>query len=321
MNPENSVSATLAGWETPIGVGGGLARVLRLVEMAAPTDSAVLIQGEPGTRGELVAQAIHDLGPRRQAPFVKLNCAAIPGGLLAETIGRLQAADKGTLFLDEIGELPLELQPKLLRALEDQEFEKLGSSRPIRVNIRPITATNRDLSQLVYDRHFRADLYYRLNVLPIHLPPLRERSEDIPALVHYFVRRLSRRMNKPIRSVPKDVMDVSKLHDWPGNIRELANFIERAVILNEGPVLRPPLEELEHLPPLVSTTASLTLAEAERAHARLGLPRTTLIHRMRKLGIVRSRRSRFVRGRSDTVVQFPERPARDGNGGVPHGVA
>jgi formate hydrogenlyase transcriptional activator len=247
-------------------------------------------------------------------------------------------ADKGTLFLDEIGELPLELQPKLLRALEDQEFEKLGSSRPVRVNIRLITATNRDLAQLVRDRHFRADLYHRLNVFPIHLPPLRERSEDIPALVHHFVRQLSRRLNKPIRSVPKEVMDALKQYDWPGNIRELANFLERAVILSEGAVLCAPLSELQPQP--ASPTANLTLAEAERAHileairqtngviagdegaaARLGLPRTTLIYRMRKLGIARGRRSRPAGGRSDTVVQFPERPARNGNGGAPHGAA
>jgi formate hydrogenlyase transcriptional activator len=305
-------------------VGDSLAiqYVLNQVRVVAKTDSMTLIQGETGTGKEVIARAIHKHSLRNQRPFVKLNCAAIPGplleselfghergaftGAIAQTKGRFQLADKGTLFLDEIGDLPLELQPKLLRALQEQEFERLGSSQTIRVDVRVVAATNQDLSQLVATRQFRADLYYRLNVIPIFLPPLRERAQDIPLLVEYFVRKLSARLNKPIDSIPEEVMEILKAHDWPGNIRELQNVIERAVVLAPDSVLRPALAELKQMSKQPSTAATRTLAEAEREHilevlkqtswmvggqdgaaTRLGLPRTTLIHKMRKLGIGR----------------------------------
>ena len=294
--------------------------VLRQVETVAPTSSAVLINGETGTGKELIARAIHDCSPRRHHPFVKLNCAAIPTGLLeselfghergaytgavAQSIGRLQLANGGTLFLDEIGDLPLELQPKLLRVLQEQEFERLGSSRTIQVNVRVVAATNQDLAAMVRDKQFRADLYYRLNVFPIKLPPLRERRDDIPLLVQHFVQKFAAQMNKQIVNIPNEVNDVLKLHDWPGNVRELQNFIERAVIMTQGGALRPPLEELRQLASVNTPTSVRTLAEAERNHildalrqsrwivggqtgaaALLGLSRTTLIYRMKKHGI------------------------------------
>ncbi len=253
---------------------------------------------------------------------MKLNCAAIPAGLLeselfghdrgaftgafATRTGRFQLADKGTLFLDEIGELPLELQPKLLRVLQDQMLEKLGSTRTVRIDVRIVAATNQNLAQMVEERRFRPDLYYRLNVFPIALPPLRDRSDDIPALVEYFVQRFSREMGRKVETIPAEVMEVLKLHDWPGNIRELENFIKRAVIMSTGTVLRPLFGELKRLPSQTSPAAKRTLAEAQREHivevlrdtrwvlggdhgaaARLGMPRTTLVYRMRKLGIVR----------------------------------
>jgi formate hydrogenlyase transcriptional activator len=311
-----------AGEDRMVGSSLKFRGVLGRVETVAPTDSAVLINGETGTGKELIARAVHDLGPRRGEPFVKLNCAAIPAGLLeneifghergaytgavSQTTGRFQLANRGTLFLDEIGDLPLELQPKLLRVLQEQEFERLGSARTIHVNVRIVAATNQDLAAMVRERQFRADLYYRLNVFPINLPPLRERQEDIPALVHHFVRKFAPRMNKSIEAVPTEVMDVLKLHDWPGNVRELQNFVERAVIMSAGPELRPPLEELKQLTTSKSPEVVRTLAEAERNHilnalsaarwvvggpggaaSRLGLSRTTLIYRMRKLGITR----------------------------------
>ncbi|HLN98879.1 MAG TPA: sigma 54-interacting transcriptional regulator [Pyrinomonadaceae bacterium] len=295
-------------------------QVLKQVETVAPTSSAVLINGETGTGKELIARAIHDLSPRRDQPFVKLNCAAIPTGLLeselfghergaytgavAPSIGRLQLAHGGTLFLDEIGDLPLELQPKLLRVLQEQEFERLGSTRTIRVNVRVIAATNQDLAAMVRDKQFRADLYYRLNVFPIKLPPLRERRDDIPLLVQHFVHKFAAQMNKRVENIPDEVNEVLKLHDWPGNVRELQNFIERAVIMTQGGALRPPLEELRQLASVTTPTTFCTLAEAERnyildalrqsrwivggqtgAAARLGLSRTTLIYRMKKHGI------------------------------------
>lgn len=297
--------------------------VLDQVNLVAPTDSAVLIQGETGTGKELIAQTIHQQSRRADCPFVRLNCAAIPAGLLeselfghergaftgalVQRIGRLQLANRGTLFLDEVGDLPAELQPKLLRALQEQEFERLGSSQTIRVDVRIVTATNQNLTQMVNERRFRADLYYRLNVFPITLPPLRERSEDIPLLVHHFVQAFAARMHKPIDSIPEHVMDVLRRHDWPGNIRELQNFIERAVVMTEGPLLRPPLAELTRIVPSASASQGRTLAELERdyitetlqkvnwvvggrqgAAAKLGLPRTTLMARMRKLGIARA---------------------------------
>jgi formate hydrogenlyase transcriptional activator len=304
-----------------IGYSQGLRDVWNSVEMVAPTDSAVLIQGETGTGKELIAKAIHQESPRKLRPYVKVNCAAMPGGLLeselfghergaftgaiAQTTGRFHAAHTGTLFLDEIGDLPLELQPKLLRALQEQEFERLGSTRTIRVDVRVVAATNQDLWKMVQERRFRADLYYRLNVFPIALPPLRERSEDIPRLVDHFVRKFAWSMNREIDHVPEEVMEVLRSYDWPGNIRELQNVIERAVILSPGRVLRLQLSELKRVAQVEkSPAATRTLAEAERDHivrtlqeadgvvggrqgaaARLGLARTTLLYRMRKLGI------------------------------------
>jgi len=307
-----------------IGQSAAFHAVLEQVNQVAPADCAVLIQGETGTGKELIAQAIHDGSRRASGPFIKLNCAAIPAGLLeselfghergaftgavASRMGRLQLAHGGTLFLDEIGDLPLELQPKLLRALQEQEFERLGSTQTIRVNVRIVAATNQSLGQMVNERRFRADLYYRLNVFPILLPALRERSEDIPALVRHFVRDAAARMGKTVDGIPEHVMDALRAHDWPGNIRELQNFIERAIVVTEGGMLRPPLSELTRLLPAgPSTSASgQTLAEVERVYitetlqstnwvvggpagaaAKLGLPRTTLIARMRKLGIAR----------------------------------
>jgi formate hydrogenlyase transcriptional activator len=315
-----------------VGISPAFQALLGKVRIVAKTDSITLIQGETGTGKEVIARAIHRQSPRRQGPFVKLNCAAIPGalleselfghergaftGALAQTRGRFQQADHGTLFLDEIGDLPLELQPKLLRALQEQEFERLGSNQTIRVDVRVVAATNQDLAQLVAHKQFRADLYYRLNVIPLFLPALRERAEDIPLLVEYFVRKFSARFDKPIEEIPEEIMDLLKAHDWPGNIRELQNFIERSVVLSPSSVLRPALMELREIAKHPSKAASRTLAEAEREHieevlkqtgwliggrdgaaARLGLPRTTLIYKMRKLGIeVRhSHRPRSVR--------------------------
>jgi transcriptional regulator with GAF, ATPase, and Fis domain len=304
-----------------IGSSPGMRRALNAVRMVAPTDSAVLIQGETGTGKELIAKAVHDQSLRKHEPFVTLNCAAIPSGLLESelfghergaytgalnsSIGRFQLAHQGTLFLDEVGELPLELQPKLLRVLQEQEFEKLGSSRTVRVDVRIVAATNRDLSAMVQERRFRADLFYRLHVFPISLPPLRERLDDIPVLVRHFVGKFAERMNKEIDTIPDEVMEVLKHHNWPGNIRELQNFIERAMILSSGRVLCAPLGDLKQFSELQTPAAKITLADAERAHildvlrqvdwvvggrrgaaARLGLPRTTLLHRMHKLGIV-----------------------------------
>ena len=314
-----------------IGVSPAFQQVLALVRMIAKSDSVTLIQGETGTGKEVIANAIHNQSSRRQGPFVKLNCAAIPGPLLeselfghergaftgacAQTKGRFQIADRGTLFLDEIGDLPLELQPKLLRALQEQEFERLGSSQTIRVNVRVVAATNQDLSKLVANKQFRLDLYYRLNVIPINLPPLRERVQDIPLLVDYFVRKLSARLNRSMDLIPDEVMDVLKAHDWPGNIRELQNFIERAVVFSPESVLRLPLTDLKQMTKQSSESVSRTLADAEREHildvlkqtdgliggmhgaaSRLGLPRTTLVYKMRKLGIEarRSHRARPV---------------------------
>ncbi|HEY1755263.1 MAG TPA: sigma 54-interacting transcriptional regulator [Bryobacteraceae bacterium] len=303
-------------------VGRSLAfqQVLNLVRMVANTDSVTLIQGETGTGKELIARAIHHQSSRRQGRLVSLNCAAIPGPLLeseifghergaftgacTQTKGRFHMADGGTLFLDEVGDLPLELQPKLLRALQEQEFERLGSGKTIRVNVRVVAATNQNLAELVAAKRFRADLYYRLNVFPVCLPALRERVEDIPLLAEYFVRKYSVRFNKPIDLIPHEVMDVLQAYDWPGNIRELQNFIERALVFSPGSVLRPPLTDLGRMTKRSPAGASCTLAEAEREHilgalketdrqiggqsgaaARLGVPRTTLIYKMRKLGI------------------------------------
>jgi len=305
--------------------------VLTDVDRIAPVDSAVLIQGETGTGKELIARAIHEASPRRHNRFVALNCAAIPGALLeselfghergaftgacTQTKGRFQMADGGTLFLDEIGDLPLELQPKILRALQEREFERLGGTHTVQVNVRVVAATNQDLAELVAKKLFRADLFYRLNVIPLSLPPLRERLQDIPPLTEFFVAKCAARLNKPIELIPDEVMSVLKAHDWPGNIRELQNFIERAVLFSPGSVLRLPLE-LKQTVAQRSESVARTLAEADREHIletlkqtdgliggqdgaanRLGLPRTTLIYKMRKLGIEmrRSPRARPVR--------------------------
>jgi formate hydrogenlyase transcriptional activator len=305
--------------------------LLTEVARVAPVDSAVLIQGETGTGKEVIARAIHEASPRRNHGFVAINCAAIPSALLeselfghergaftgawAQTKGRFQVADGGTLFLDEIGDMPLELQPKLLRVLQEREFERLGSAQPVRVNVRVVAATNQDLGQLVNKKLFRADLFYRLNVIPLYLPPLRERIQDILPLTEFFVAKFAARLNKTIDSIPDEVLEVLKAHDWPGNIRELQNSIERAVLFSSGSALRLPLDVSQRVTQ-ISESASRTLADADREHIletleqadwliggqggaadRLGLPRTTLIYKMRKLGIEarRSQRTRPVR--------------------------
>jgi len=310
-------------FEEIVGDSQSLKRALRDVETVAPTDSTVLILGESGTGKELIARAIHNLSARRQRTFVKVNCAAIPTGLIeselfghekgaftgaiSQKIGRFELADKGTLFLDEIGDIPLELQPKLLRVLQEREFERLGSTRTVKVDIRLVTATNRDLSQMIASREFREDLFYRLNVFPIPLPPLRDRREDIPLLVRYFTQKYARRMNRRIETIPSEAMEALTNWNWPGNVRELENFIERAVILTRGSALHVLLAELRNGGDAAAPTALTTLEEAERAHilralqeckwvvggpagaaARLGLKRTTLQSRMLKLGIQRA---------------------------------
>jgi formate hydrogenlyase transcriptional activator len=308
-------------FEEIIGQSRVLKEILKQVETVAPTDSTVLIYGETGTGKELMARAIHDLSARKQGTFVKLNCAAIPTGLLesemfghekgaftgaiAQRIGRFELANRGTMFLDEVGDIPLELQTKLLRVLQEREFERLGSSRTIKTDARLVAATNRDLTQMVESREFRADLFYRLNVFPITVPPLRDRREDIPLLVRYFVQQNARRMNKRITSIPAEVMDTLTSYHWPGNIRELQNFIERAVIVSAGPALQAPIRELKrgaNTPAGPSPVVTLEAAEREAilralresegkvggdrgAAARLGMKRTTLQAKMRKLGI------------------------------------
>jgi len=305
-----------------VGQSGALRRVLQQAAIVGPTGSTVLIYGETGTGKELIAHAIHDLSPRSANPFVKLNCAAIPTGLLeselfghergaftgaiAQRIGRFEAANTGTMFLDEVGEIPLDLQTKLLRVLQEREFERLGSSRVIRTDARLIAATNRDLREAVERQQFRSDLFYRLNVFPIHLPPLRERPEDIPLLVRHFAGQFARRMGKVIETIPSETMDALARYDWPGNVRELQNVIERAAILSSGPVLQVPIEDLRRSLVHPRDGAPQTLEEAERVHilktlsdtrwvlsgprgaaARLGMNRSTLQFRMKKLGILR----------------------------------
>src|SRR3989441_943745 len=312
-------------FEEIVGKSVALRRVLTLIETVAPTDSTVLIYGETGTGKELIARAVHNLSSRRSNAFVKLNCATIPTGLLeselfghekgaftgaiAQRIGRFELANRGTVFLDEIGDIPLELQPKLLRVLQEREFERLGSGRTLRSDARLIAATNADLAALVKAQKFRADLFYRLNVFPIHVPPLRERAEDIPLLVRHFVQYFARRMNRTIETISSDAMERLTRYPWPGNIRELENLIERAVILTVGPVLRVPLEDLPArviICPVNGVVRPRTLEEAERAHIlatvketkwvlsgpngaarRLGMNRSTLQFRMKKLGILR----------------------------------
>jgi PAS domain S-box-containing protein len=312
---------TEARFEEIIGESVLLKRVLKLVETVSATDVTVMILGETGTGKEVIARAIHQLSPRNEHVMVKLNCAAIPAGLLESElfghekgaytgaidrkIGRLELAHEGTLFLDEIGDLPLELQPKILRALQEKEFERLGSNKPIPVNVRLVAATNRDLAKMVAEGQFRSDLYYRLRVFPILLPSLRERREDIPLLVRYFVDRHARKLYKKIETIPDETMRALTRWDWPGNIRELENFIERAVILTKGPVLRAPLSELamaEEIAPVRDSSLEATEREhilrvlretkgkiggSDGAAARLGLIRTTLNSKMKKLGIER----------------------------------
>jgi formate hydrogenlyase transcriptional activator len=306
-----------------IGESPALQEVLRQVEIVAPTDATILLQGETGTGKERLARAVHQLSARQDHPFVTVNCAAMPSGLLeselfghergaftgavAQTIGRFELAHQGTLFLDEIGDLPVELQPKLLRVLQEQEFERLGSTRTRRVDVRLVAATNRDLAQMVDAEHFRADLYYRLNVFPVTVPPLRQRPEDIPLLVRHFVRHYARHLHKRIDMIPTETLDALTHYAWPGNVRELQNVIERAVILSPGPVLRLALDELPRSRPTQGSPALVrTLEEVEREHilrvlgetkgviggprgaaTRLGLRRTTLLYRMEKLGISR----------------------------------
>jgi formate hydrogenlyase transcriptional activator len=323
--------------------------VLDAINAVAPIDSAVLIRGETGTGKEAVARAIHEASSRRQNRFVALNCAAIPSALLeselfghergaftgavTQTTGRFQAADRGTLFLDEIGDLPLELQPKLLRILQEKEFERLGSGRTVQVDVRIIAATNQDLWRMVEERKFRADLYYRLDVFPISIPPLRERQDDIPRLVEHFVRRFAQRFGKSIDLIPDEVMEALKRYHWPGNIRELQNVLERAVIVTTGSVLDLRMTKLTNErpgSPSSTTPSSKTLIDAQRAHivatlrrtnwvvsgprgaaAELGLPRTTLAAMMQRLGISRDAVPQGVLTAASTVRNSAE-PASAG---------
>jgi formate hydrogenlyase transcriptional activator len=306
-----------------IGSSPAMRQILEQVRTVAPLDSTVLIHGETGTGKELVASAIHNLSSRRRASFVRFNCAAVPAGLLesdlfghergaftgalTRKLGRFEVADKGTLFLDEIGDMPLDLQAKLLRVLQEQEFERLGSTQTQRVNVRVVAATNCDLKQMVANKQFRSDLYFRLNVFPITLPPLRQRREDIPDLVQAFVSRFSERMNRQIDVVPPAILEALTQYDWPGNIRELQNFLERSVILTTGPQLQAPIESLFHGDSTPFRSAEpVTLEQAATTHIiralqqskwviggpkgaaeKLGLKRTTLIATMRRLGITR----------------------------------
>jgi formate hydrogenlyase transcriptional activator len=307
-----------------IGQSFALRKVLQIAERVAVGDSTVLLLGETGTGKELIARAIHNRSNRRNRSLVKLNCAAIPSGLLeselfghergaftgaiTQKVGRLELADQGSLFLDEIGDIPLELQPKLLRVLQEREFERLGSTRTKRVNVRFVAATHRDLEGMILEKQFRSDLYYRLNVVPIFLPPLRERPEDIPQLVQHFVQQFAGKSGKTIDIIPTDTMDALRRYPWPGNIRELENLIERGVILSPGRVLRISHDDLSsRIASGRNTDRPQTLAEVERNHiltilketrwivsgpcgaaVRLGLNRSTLYFRMKKLGIARS---------------------------------
>jgi formate hydrogenlyase transcriptional activator len=312
-----------SGFPAIIGNSAAFRRVLRLVRVVAPTEATVLIQGETGTGKELIAEAIHKSSGRSSGPFVKVNCAAIPAGLIeselfghergaytgafTRSIGRFERANRGTLFLDEIGDLPLELQPKLLRVIQERQFERLGGAATIHTDVRVICATHRNLSEMVEERELRPDLFYRLSVFPIELPPLRERPEDIRLLVHHFAMDYAGRMRKPIRAISEEFMTALVHHSWPGNVRELQNFIERSLILSSGAVLSGSAPEVT---PQLKLSAAVTLEEAERSHilhtleqtegvvggrdgaaARLGLPRTTLISKMRRLGISPFQRS------------------------------
>jgi|SRR5712664_2514827 len=313
-----SERAQSAFLETIVGRRGGLRSILAEVEAVAPTNATVLIAGETGTGKEVIARAIHELSPRRSRSLVKVNCAAMPAGLLESElfghergaftgavnshVGRFALADRGTLFLDEIGDMPLELQPKLLRVLQEREFEAVGSTRTTRVDVRVVTATNRDLRQMVRDAEFREDLYYRLNIFPISLPPLRERKADIPEFVRYFVQHFADSMDKIIDTIPDETMRSLVRYPWPGNIRQLQNYVARGVILSTDGVFEPaPLERCEAAPieipnpTLEDTVRQEILAACQRANwrlggprgaaARLGLKRTTLFYKMKRLGI------------------------------------
>ena len=314
---EEETGEVKQNFEEIVGKSAALRRILRQVEVVAPTDANVLILGETGTGKELVARAIHRLSHRRNFPFVTLNCAAIPTGLLeselfgyekgaftgalSQKIGRFEIAHRGTLFLDEVGDIPLDLQPKLLRALQEKSFERLGGTRTIPIDVRLVAATNRNLTQMMGDKLFRSDLYYRLKVFPITVPPLRDHPEDIPVLARHFTRKYAREMNKRIEKIPSNTMRALVSWHWPGNVRELENFIERAVILSRGPHLRAPVAELR--PEASESAGNSTLAQVEREHiirvlretdgvvskaaTCLGLPRTTLNAMMRKLAISR----------------------------------
>jgi formate hydrogenlyase transcriptional activator len=304
--------------ETIVGRRGSLRGILSLVESVAPTNMTVLIAGETGTGKEVIARAIHEFSPRRNRSLVKVNCAAIPAGLLeselfghergaftgavSSHVGRFALADRGTLFLDEIGDMPLELQPKLLRVMQEREFEAVGSTRTTRVDVRVVAATNQDLKQMVRDREFREDLYYRLNVFPIYLPPLRERKADIPKLVEHLVREFAASMDKTIESIPEGTIRALMGHHWPGNIRELQNYVARGVVLSNDGVFEPaPLESYEPIEPEISNPtledkvrreilaacrrANWKLGGPRGAAARLGLKRTTLFYKMKRLGI------------------------------------
>ena len=311
-------------FEDIVGKSPAIQMVLEQVAIVAPTDSTVLLHGETGTGKELIARAIHKLSSRRDRPYVRLNCAAIPSGLLESELfghekgaftgaimqrkGRFELADRGSLFLDEIGDISLELQPKLLRAIQEQEFERLGSSRTMQVNVRLIAATHRDLRAMIREEKFREDLFYRFNVFPIEIPPLRERREDIPLLVNHFVSKLAGRMRRQIKSIPKHAMEMLTNCPWKGNIRELANFIERAVILTRGEELEVPLAELaasSEIHVAMSTPSTFRQAESSvivdalraasgriagkgGAAERLGLKRTTLQNKIRRLGIAKA---------------------------------
>jgi formate hydrogenlyase transcriptional activator len=300
-----------------VGNSAALRRVLDMVRIVAPTDATVLINGETGTGKELIAEAIHKCSNRPNGPFVKVNCAAIPAGLLeselfghergaftgavARSIGRFERAHRGTLFLDEIGDLPLELQPKILRVMQERQFERLGGGATIHTDVRVICATHRNLKEMIDERQFRADLFYRVSVFPIELPALRDRPEDIRLLVHHFTTMYAERVQKPITAIAEEFMEALARHPWPGNIRELQNLVERSVILSNGPVLN---GSLPQIPRALKEPAPTTLEEADRSHilqtllqtegvvggpngaaARLGLKRTTLISMMRRLGI------------------------------------
>ncbi|MFZ0735407.1 MAG: sigma 54-interacting transcriptional regulator [Candidatus Sulfotelmatobacter sp.] len=319
LEEDTTVESTFQGM---VGSNARLMSVLEDVQIVAPADSTVLILGETGTGKELIARAIHDLSPRKNHAFVKVNCAAIPSGLLeselfghergaftgaiAQKIGRFELANKGTLFLDEIGDIPPELQPKLLRVLQEQEFERLGSTRTQRVDVRVVAATNADLAPMVAEKRFRSDLYYRLNVFPVSLPPLRDRRDDIPRLVRHFANKFARRMEKRIEMVSKKTMEVLCRHNWPGNIRELQNLMERAVLLSPGRSLRVPLVDIANPFNPSSVCDGSALEEVERelilkalrdcnwvvggtcgAAARLRLNRTGLAYKMKKFGISR----------------------------------